>query len=53
MIAPVVEKASSVALRTADQLFYEITTKADEPLNGMLGAVKTTVDAASAMRAWV
>ena len=42
-------QASSAALRTADQLFYEITTKVDERMNGMLNAVKATVDAASAM----
>ncbi len=42
-------QASSAALRTADQLFYEISSKVDERMNGMLGAVKATVDAASAM----
>lgn len=42
-------QASSVALRTADQLFYEITTKVDQRMNGLLGTVKATVDAASAM----
>ncbi len=42
-------QASSAALRTAEQLFHEITTKVDERVNGMLGAVKATVDAASAM----
>jgi adenylate cyclase len=42
-------QASSVALTTADQLFYEVTTKVDERMNGMLNAVKATVDAASAM----
>ena len=42
-------QASSVALRTAEQLFQEIATKADERVNGMLGAVKATVEAASAM----
>ena len=44
-------QASSAALRTADQLFHEITTKVDERMNGVLGAVKATVDAASAMPA--
>lgn len=42
-------QASSAALQTADQLFHEIATKVDERMNGMLGAVKATVDAASAM----
>ncbi len=41
--------ASSAALQTADQLFVEIATKVDERINGMLGAVRATVDAASAM----
>jgi adenylate cyclase len=42
-------QASSAAVRTADQLFHEITTKVDERMNGMLVAVKTTIDTASAM----
>jgi adenylate cyclase len=42
-------EASSAALRTADQLFHVLSAKVDERINGMLGAVKTTVDVASAM----
>ena len=43
------QQASATALRTADTLFHEIATKVDERMTGMLGAVKATVDAASAM----
>ncbi len=43
------QEASAAALRTADQLFHEIATGTDERMNGMLGAVKTTVDVASAL----
>ena len=42
-------QASLVAQRTADQLFDEVANKVDERINGMLGAVQATVDAASAM----
>ena len=42
-------EASAAALRTADQLFHEIAAGADERMNGMLGAAKTTVDVASAL----
>ncbi len=43
------QEASAAAVRMADQLFYEISTKVDERVNRMLGAVKATVDAASAV----
>ncbi len=43
------QEASAAALRTADQLFREIAAGADERMNGILGAVKTTVDVASAL----
>ncbi len=42
-------QASAAALRTADQLFHEITRNVDEHMNGMLGSVKAIVDATSAM----
>ncbi|MDJ0946149.1 MAG: adenylate/guanylate cyclase domain-containing protein [Kiloniellales bacterium] len=42
-------QASAAALQTADQLFTEIARNADERMNRLLGAVKATVDAASAM----
>ncbi len=43
------QEASAAALRTADQLFHEIAAETDERMNGMLGAIKTTVDVASAL----
>ncbi len=42
-------QASAAALRTAGQLFDEITSNVDERMNGMLGSVKAIIDATSAM----
>ena len=42
-------QASAAALQTADQLFTVIARNVDERMNRMLGGVKATVDAASAM----
>ncbi len=42
-------QASAAALQTADQLFTVIARNADERMNRLLGGVKATVDAASAL----
>jgi len=42
-------QAATAALQTADQLFTVVARNADERMSRMLGGVKATVDAASAM----
>ncbi|CTQ76716.1 adenylate/guanylate cyclase domain-containing protein [Roseibium alexandrii] len=42
-------EATNAALRTSSRLFQEITAGVDERMNGILGAVKATVDVASAL----